>query len=140
MELYLCFPLHLPGVAGTTFQLSKMQQCHLLNTRSPPHALAFFDCSDAACLLSFPRAPQLSRDMPADAGFLRHKTAVLGETIKETACRQPPQTSCLGLVLIRRNTAEYRRVLFCWHFRLYVASGNNHTARAHTHIYIYICY
>jgi len=38
-----------------------------------------------ASLLSFPRAWHLSRDVPANAGFPCDKSAVLGDTIKDTS-------------------------------------------------------
>jgi hypothetical protein len=37
-----------------------------------------------ASVLSLPSARQPSRDIPADAGFLRDKASVLGDTIKWT--------------------------------------------------------
>ena len=43
---------------------------------------------DAECLslLSFPRARKLSQNVPAGAGLLYDRAAVLGETIKRTPC------------------------------------------------------
>jgi hypothetical protein len=39
-----------------------------------------------AYLLSLAWEPQVSRDVPADAGFLPDKAAVFGAAIKETPC------------------------------------------------------
>lgn len=50
--------------------------------------LVFANVRDAesSSLLSFPRVRKLSRDVPADAGFLCDKATVFGEGIKGTPC------------------------------------------------------
>ena len=46
----------------------------------------FKNFTHSVFILLCPREPQMSRNVPEDAGFLRSKAAVLGENIKETPC------------------------------------------------------
>jgi hypothetical protein len=48
--------------------------------------------------LSCPRAPQLSRNTAAYADFLGDKGAVLGDTIKETACADMLDNTFLEII------------------------------------------
>jgi hypothetical protein len=50
----------------------------------------------------FPRAQQLSWDIPADAGFLYAKDAMLRETIKEPFCSNAIMASHRGYAVLRR--------------------------------------